>query len=239
MSDPLRTAAAGIQAQQTRMEIVANDLANISTIGYRKGLVDFRDLAYEGPDVARIGSGTTSSLVGRSVQQGRIDRTGNPLDLAIDGPGFFQVRLQDGSVVLTRAGQLRIDAQGALVTATGDRLEPPVQLPQGADLDKIEIEENGAVRIGGRTVGTITLVDVPAPQNLQSVGDSQFAATRASGPISVLRNPVLHQGALEASNIELGDAMVELMDAQRSFELATRAFKMLDEVMELANGIRR
>lgn len=245
MLEGLYSAAAGMAAQQERIDGVANDLANASTTGYKHVRIGFRDLLYssEGPSAGptvRAGAGAAAAIVGRGQEQGPLQQTGNPLDLAIEGPGWFEVRRADGSQALTRDGSLRLDANGRLTTADGDLIQPPIQVPAGTSPSDVSIAADGTVRVGvGAPLGRIRLVDVPAPDGLQPLGSNLFAATTASGATQPAQGAALHQGALEGSNVDVGDAMVELMDAQRTFELASKAIQMQDQMLEVADQVKR
>ena len=206
--DGLRAAASGLAAQQARMDAIANDIANVSTPGYKKERLAFRDLVDR--------SGAAASDAGRSFLTGPQIASDNPLALAIDGPGFFQVKLADGRVALTRSGDFRVDAGGDVVTSGGERLVPPIALPKGTELGDVTIAADGTVTVGG----------------------GLYLATTASGAAAEIKSQ-LQQGVLEGSNVDLGDAMIDLIDAQRSFQLASKALKTQDDLAEIANGIRR
>jgi flagellar basal-body rod protein FlgG len=246
MLEGLYSAAAGMAAQQDRIDGISNDLANASTTGYKHVRVGFRDLLYSaqgggaGPTVA-AGAGAAAGIFGRSQQQGALQDTGQPLDLAIQGPGLLQVRRADGSLALTRDGSLRLDADGRLTTQDGDLVQPPVTVPRGTAPGELSIAGDGTVRLtSGRALGRIQLVEVPAPDGLQPLGGNRFAATAASGrPRAAGSAATLRQGALEGSNVDVGDAMVDMMDAQRSFQLASKAIQMQDQMLEVANQVKR
>jgi flagellar basal-body rod protein FlgG len=240
----LYTAAAGMEAQQARLDAVANDLANVSTPGYKSIRVGFRDLLYQptgrgaGPGT-QTGAGAAATTIGRDHAQGALIATEGPLDLALTGPGFIQVRAADGGVALTRDGNLGLTPDGRLRTSTGQLLEPPVRLPAGTDQAAVKIEPDGEVRIGRRRVGRIEIVNVTNPDGLRPDGNNLLRPTAASGPVAAARGARLEQGALEASNVDMADATVAMMDAQRGFELASKAIQMQDEVLAVANGVKR
>jgi flagellar basal-body rod protein FlgG len=246
MLEGLYSAAAGMNAQQQRIDGVANDLANSSTTGYKHVRVGFRDLLYSaqggsaGPSVL-AGAGAAAGFIGRSQEQGALQTTDQPLDVAIQGPGFFQVRRADGSLALTRDGSLRLDSQGRLATSDGSLLEPQITVPRGTVPDQLSIAADGTVRVGdGRALGRIQLVTVPAPDGLQPLGGNLFATTNQSGqPTGAGNDTALRQGALEGSNVDVGDAMVDMIDAQRSFQLASKAIQMQDQMLEIANQVKR
>jgi flagellar basal-body rod protein FlgG len=236
VSEGLAAAASALSAQQTRLEALANDVANANTPGYAKERLAFRDLTYS----AGTGAGTAALDAGPSFQQGPVESSDNPLALAIQGPGFFQVRLGDGRLALTRGGDFRLDANRSVVLADGARLEPPITGPAGVDPGDVKISSDGTVSAAGKQLGKIVLADVPARASLMRLGDGLYLPTTASGrPVAAAASTTLQQGALEGSNVDPGDTMLEMLDAQRSYELASRAVKMQDDLMQIANEIRR
>jgi flagellar basal-body rod protein FlgG len=244
MLEGLHAAAAGMAAQQARMDALAEDVANVSTTGYKHQRVAFRELVYvpAGPAAARrvaTGAGAATELAGRGLAQGPLQQTGRSLDVAIEGSGFLQVRRPDGSVGLTRAGALQVDATGRLTTATGAPLDPPIRVPPGtADAD-VAIAADGTVTAAGRRVGKIGVVDVAAPEQLAAAGDTTFVPTAGSGPVRPATGSELAQGTLEASNVEVSDTMVDMIDAQRAYALASRAVQIQDQMLDVANGVKR
>ena len=240
MLEGLYTAAAGMAAQERRLDAVSNDIANVNTAGYKKVRIGFRDLVYQadGPSGVRTGSGAAVTQLGRGSQQGALQPTGQPLDLAIQGDGFFQVRRADGTIALTRAGTFLTDGRGRIVNPNGEELVPPITIPRGTDLEDVSIAADGTVLAAGRRVGQIQLVTVPAPNGLAPAGDNNYLPTAASGGIRAATG-TLAQGVLEASNVDLADAMVDMMGAQRSYSMASKAIQMQDKMMEIANGIKR
>jgi flagellar basal-body rod protein FlgG len=245
MFENLDIAASGMLAQQQRISAVANDLANASTTGYKHTRVGFQDLIYQQTGRSttgrlRLGTGVAATDAGRSFAQGALQNTGNPLDVAVEGEGFLQVKLPDGRVALTRDGGLQVDARGRLATSGGALLQPPVTIPAGTAADKVAIAADGTVRANGVKVGAISIMNVRSPQALLSVGQNAFTTTAASG--AAVRAPVatqLKQGTLEASDVDMGDAMVDMIDAQRAYQMASKAISTADEMMQIANGIRK
>jgi flagellar basal-body rod protein FlgG len=238
----LYSAAAGMAAQQQRIDAVANDVANVSTPGYKRQRIAFRDLAYveqPGGRGVSAGAGAAVSDAGRSQRPGALQATGEPLDVAILGDGYLQVRRPDGTVGLTRQGALRIDPTGQVVTVTGDRLVPPLRIPGDVSPADVSIAADGRVSAGARQLGRIALVDVPAPQGLLAAGNSVMVPTAASGAVRATQGATIQQGTLETSNVDMADAMTELMEAQRAFTLASRAVQTQDQLLEIANGVRR
>jgi flagellar basal-body rod protein FlgG len=244
MLEGLYSAASGLMAQQQRLDTVASDIANVNTVGYKRVRVSFHDLAYQAPPQGagqgiETGSGAAAQVMGRSFAQGALRRSDNPLDLGIEGPGFLRVRTAGGQEALTRDGALKLSAEGELVTATGLRLVPPITLPRGTQAEDVRIGRNGQVTTAaGRELGRIELVDVPAPDGLIAAGDNLYLPSAASGAVRGASGALV-QGTLEQSNVELADAMVDMMDAQKSFALASQAVRMQDQAMEIANGLKR
>ncbi len=242
MLEGLYSAAAGMAAQQQRIDAVSNDIANVSTTGYKRTRLSFRDLAYAaqstGNDV-RAGAGAATAWASRSQTAGSIEETGQPFDVAIVGDGFLQIRRPDGQTALTRSGSLRMDADRQLVTVNGDRLVPPVEIPADVAASDVTIGPDGAVTApGGRALGQITRRDVPAPAGLQDVGGSVAIPTQASGAVRNA-NGTIEQGALERSNVDMADTMTSLVEAQRAYSMASRALQTQDQLMEIANGVKR
>lgn len=244
MLQGLYAAASGMEAQQTEFNAISNDLANLNTPGYQQTEVGFQDLLYSGGGSATgspvaTGTGAASSIVGRSQTEGALQTTGNPLDVAISGPGFFQVRRPDGSTGLTRNGALQVDAQGQLTNQQGDPLVPPIQLPKGMDPGRMQIAANGTVTAGGRTLGRIAVVDVPAPSQLQPDGGSLFSVTAGSGATRPVAGSVLKQGALEGSNVDAAQAMTSMIDAQRDYQMSSQAIQYQDQMLQIADQLRK
>jgi flagellar basal-body rod protein FlgG len=239
MLNGLYSAAAGMIAQQTRIDALSNDIANVNTTGYKQVRTGFKDLVYNIEAGMRIGAGSAVVDAGRLFSQGGLQQNGEPLSLALDGPGFFQVKRGDGSLALTRSGDFHADASGQLVTAEGDRVWPPVSLPAGTNLDDVSISTGGVVTVKQAVIGQIQVVSVPSPSNLLPVGGSLFLPTAQSGAIRPMATQNIRQGFLEASNVDLASAMVNVIDAQRSFQMDSRAIQTQDQLMQIANEIRR
>jgi flagellar basal-body rod protein FlgG len=242
MLEGLYTAAAGMAAQQQRMDSLSNDIANTNTSGYKRVRMGFRDLVYQqnGPAGVRTGSGSQAVQIGRGSEQGAAQQTGEPFDLMIQGEGYFQVRRAGtGQIALTRNGSLQIDATGQVTTPEGDRLVPPIQLPRNIDPSSVTIGRDGTLTAGGRRIGQIQVFTVPAPTGLAASGNGDYSVTAASGGIRRATGTTLQQGALEGSNVNLADSMVDMMDAQRSYSMASKAIHMQDQMMEIANGVKQ
>jgi flagellar basal-body rod protein FlgG len=242
MLEGLYTAAAGMAAQQQRMDALSNDVANVNTSGYKRVRVGFHDLIYQRTVAGGVstGAGAAAVQLGRGYEQGSLQKTDQPLDLAIIGDGYFQVRRANtGQTALTRNGSFQVDATGQLVTSEGDALVPPIRLPRGVDLAHVTIGADGTLTAGRRRLGQIQLVTVPAPTGLAAAGNGYYTTTAASGGVRRTTTATLQQGVLESSNVNLADAMVDMMDAQRSYSMASKAIHMQDQMMEIANGVKQ
>src|SRR3954467_15840253 len=213
MLEGLRTAAAGMRAQQTMLDAVSNDLANANTNGYKRVRVGFPDLLYEqaGRPPARnggLGAGARPNQAGRTFEQGGLRQTGNPLDVAIQGEGFIKVKLPDGRQALTRDGALHVDGAGKIVTANGAVVQPQITVPAGVPEEKISIAQNGNVLAAGRQIGRIELATVRSVNGLDSVGENAFVTTAASGnAVAAPTSTTLAQGAVEGSNTDMAQSM--------------------------------
>jgi len=240
MLEGLYSAAAGMAAQQQRIDSVANDLANVDTNGYKRTRVAFRDLLYvrDASGNVRSGAGAAATTIGRGFTEGVARETGNPLDVAIQGAGFLRVRRADGSEALTRDGALRIDVRGRLTNQQGDLVQPPITVPAGTNEADVSIGTDGTVAVKDRPVGRIQVVTVRSPEALQSVGSNLYRTTAASGNAQALAGARVAGGSVEASNVDVGDAMADMMDAQRSFQLASRAVQMQDQMLQMANAVK-
>jgi flagellar basal-body rod protein FlgG len=242
MLEGMYAAASGMAAQQQQLDSIGNDLANLSTTGYKSQRTGFRDLLYNQVDIAgtatTIGAGAAAQTIGRDQSQGSIQSTGDPLDLAIEGPGFFTVKRSDGQVALTRDGALQVNAKGQLTTAEGDLLDPPITLPKGTSPSEVGIGPDGTARAGTKTVGKITLVTVPSPDRMLADGGSLFTPTAASGASRPVAGATIHQGVLEGSNVDVGTEMVQMMSAQRSYQLESSAIQTENQMLSIANQLR-
>jgi flagellar basal-body rod protein FlgG len=245
MLQSLYAASSGMEAQQNQFNAIANDMANIDTPGYQATRMGFEDLLYTSggsssgsPNIA-TGAGSQSAIVGRSDAQGAIQSTGRSLDVAIQGPGYLQVRRDDGSVGLTRNGALQVNGQGEITNQEGNPLVPPLKLPKGTDPNSIKIESNGQVIAGTRAIGKVSLVNVPAPDQLQPDGNSMFSVTAGSGATRPAAGSSLQQGALEGSNVDIAQDMSAMISAQRSYEMASKAVQYQDQMLQIANQIKQ
>jgi flagellar basal-body rod protein FlgG len=245
MLEGLHSAAAGMAAQQQRLDAVANDLANANTTGYKHQRVGFRDLVYDqtgrsSAQGVRTGSGAAAVDAGRSFGQGALQRTDRPLDVAIQGEGFLRVRLPDGRDALTRDGGLHVDGARNLTTSTGALVQPAIKVPDGVPEDQVSVGSDGTVLAAGQRIGRLDVVTVRSQAALLSVGDNAFVTTAASGPaVAAPRTTTLTQGALESSNTDVAEAMVAMIESQRAFQMASKAISTADEMMGIANQVKR
>ena len=241
MLEGLYSAAAGMSAQQEQLDAIGNDLANVSTTGYKSERVAFSDLLYNEVDMAGTessdGAGAKAQVMGRSETQGPIQETGDPLDLAIEGEGFFQVT-REGKTALTRAGDFAVDADGTLVDSEGNPLTPPIKLPAGVAPSEVSIAADGTVSAGKRTLGKIELVTVPSPEHLLADGDGALATTAASGAPTPATAGKIHQGALEQSNVDMAKEMALMVSTQRAFQMGSTAIQTESQMMSIANELR-
>jgi flagellar basal-body rod protein FlgG len=241
MFEGLYAAASGMSAQQQQFDAISNDMANVDTPGYQSTILGFHDLLYSngeyGSNVA-TGAGTQAEQMGYDQTQGAIQQTGQPLNVAVNGPGYLEVRRQDGTIGMTRNGALQLNDKRQLTTQTGMLIQPPITIPAGVDPSQVSIAANGTVSVGKQTLGKLALVDVPAPNGLVADGDSVFSATTASGAIRAAKGTSLQQGALEGSNVNLGDEMSKMMDAQQQYAMGSQAIQYQAQMLQIANEIK-
>jgi flagellar basal-body rod protein FlgG len=258
----LYTAASGMVAQQTNLDNVANNLSNASTTGFRRRVMQFQDLMYQ--NVVMPGSASTQQTVSSGLQvglgtrsasaevlqtQGDFTTTGNQLDLAIQGNGFFQVTLPNGQTAYTRSGNFQLDSQGNVVTSDGNPLVPAIAIPSSATNVTVGTDGTVTVTLPAQTqaqqVGQIQLAMFPNAGGLNSVGSNLFLPTTASGD-AIVGLPggstglgTLQQGMLEQSNVSLVDEFVQMILAQRSYEANSRAVSAADQMLQQLNTLGR
>jgi len=256
----LYTAASGMTAQQMNLDNVANNLSNANTAGFRKRRVQFQDMVYQSvvtPGAAatqqtvsaglQIGLGTRAAATEVLQSQGDFQQTGNPLDLAIQGNGYFQVLQQDGQIAYTRSGNFHLDAQGNIVTADGNALQPAITVP--ADATSITIGTDGTVSItqpgqtASQQIGQIQLATFPNPGGLNSIGSNLLLPTSSSGD-AITGNPggseglgTLVQGSLEQSNVNTVEEFIQMILAQRSYEANSQVAKAADQMFQETNQL--
>ncbi len=257
----LSVASTGMAAQQLTVEVIANNLANVSTTGFKKSAWNFQDLLYHTVRAAgtttdvgttpvgiQLGSGVRAVSVHRSFKQGDFRETDSPLDLAIEGEGFFQVSLPDGTSAYTRTGSFKMDSEGNVVTSEGYPILPNISVP--ANTQTLTVGASGdvsALTAGSTTatvVGTIELARFINPAGLNSLGKNLYQETAASsspttGTPGLDGLGTLLQGALEGSNVNIAEEMVSMIVAQRAYELNSKAIQTSDEMMGIANNLKR
>lgn len=241
MLEGLYSAASGMEAQQHQFDAISNDMANLDTPGYQSTIVGFQDLLYSnggyGSTVA-TGAGSASQIIGRDQTQGAMQQTGQPLDVAVQGEGFIEVRRFDGTIGLTRNGRLEINAKRQLTNQQGMLVQPPITIPAGVSTDEVKIQSDGTVQAQGKQLGKIALVTVPAPDGLVADGDSIFSATAASGAIRAAKSAALQQGALEGSNVSMGAEMSKMATAQQEYAMGSQAIQYQAQMLSIANQIK-
>ncbi len=245
----------GLDAQQLNMDVTANNLANVSTNGFKRSRAVFEDLLYQTlrqpgaqssqqtqlPSGLQVGTGVRPVATERIFTQGNLQQSSNPLDVAINGSGFFQVQMPDGTLAFTRDGAFQVDSQGQLVTASGFAVQPAVTIP--ANTQSITIGRDGVVsaaRAGVTTptsVGTLQLATFINPAGLQSVGENMYVETAASGTPSSSApgtNGVgtLQQGYVETSNVNVVEELVNMIQIQRAYEINSKAITTTDQMLQ-------
>lgn len=264
MNRSLWIGATGMTAQQVNIDVISNNLANVNTAGYKKSRAEFEDLIYQKLYTAKtpiddetpepvgmmVGYGAKVAATQKIFQQGSLQQTGNKMDLAIAGEGFFRVQLEDGSFAYTRDGTFKIDANGQVVTSNGYKLIPEILMPQNFRYETISISPDGrvTVKIAGNDnpipVGQIQIFKFVNPAGLDSIGENLFKETLASGP-SYYGNPSssgfgsVQQGYLEMSNVNVVDAMVKLIVAQRAYEFNSKSVTTSDSLLQTAVNLKR
>jgi flagellar basal-body rod protein FlgG len=244
MLQGLYAAAAGMEAQQTQLDALSNDIANADTPGYQQQIVGFHDLlyssgGYNGLETVPTGAGAAAAIIGRNQSQGTIQQTGNPLDIAIQGEGYLEARQPDGTIGLTRNGALSINASGQLTTKEGMVLQPPITIPAGDAGKDVTIGRDGTVSVAGSKIGQIAIVTVPAPDQLLAAGNSMFTATAASGAIRPAAGATIQQGALEQSNVDMAEAMTQMIQTQESYNLASKAIQFETQMGQIASTVKQ
>lgn len=242
MLEGLYAAAAGMSAQQEQLNAISNDLANVSTTGYKSERVAFSDLLYNTVDLAGTestdGAGASARVIGRHETEGSVQQTGDPLDLAIEGEGFFELSGPGGKPVLTRDGTFGLDANGAIVNQDGYQLAKPIKLPKGVSAGEVSIAPDGTVSARGHKLGRIALVTVASPEHLLANGSGQLTPTAASGAPTAKAKGQIRQGELEASNVDVGSEMAQMVSTQRDFQMTSTAIQTENQMMSIANQLR-
>jgi len=257
-STALQVARTGLDAQDTRMRVIANNLANVSTTAYKRDRANFATLAYQDMRVAgqasstqtnyatglNLGTGVGVQSTTRVDQQGTLSSTTNALDLAISGNGYFQVLLPSGQQAYTRAGNFSMSAEGQLVTSQGYVVQPAITIPNNAS--SITIAKDGTVSalLPGATaatqVGQLTIASFANPAALQAASDNLYSETQASGPAQIgaagtAGRGDISQGYLESSNVNIVTELVDMIECQRAYEINSKMISAVDEMLKNAN----
>ena len=255
MFSSLWVAKTGLDAQQTRMDVISNNLANANTTGFKSARASFQDLVYQNlrqpggqtteqtqaPSGLMLGTGVRVVGSEKLFTQGNIEQTGNSLDLAIQGRGFLQVTMPDGSIAYTRDGSLHMDQNGQIVTANGYALDPALSVPANAQSITIGSDGTVSVSLPGQAatqqIGTVQLADFINPAGLQPNGDNLYLETASSGSPQIGQPGLnglgtLAQGALESSNVNVVEQMVNMIETQRTYEMNSKAVSAADSMLQ-------
>lgn len=257
----LYTAATGMEAEQTKMDVISHNLANVNTAGFKRVRAEFEDLLSErmrgasapdqtsggSPTPLEVGLGVRTAATTRYQSQGDMLNTSNPTDVAIEGSGFFRVTQPNGEVAYTRAGNLRVDAEGRLATPDGNLLDPQIHIPSEATAFTINRDGTVTATVPNRTtpveLGTIEMTTFQNPAGLESLGGNLLRQTGASGEGQVNRPGengagFLAQGYLEGSNVQAMEEMVDLISTQRSYELNSKVIQTADQMLQRLTSLR-
>lgn len=254
MMRSLSIAKTGLEAQQTQLDAITHNLANTATNGYKRSRAVFEDLLYQNirqaggpttqettlPTGLQLGTGTRAVATARDFSQGSLSQSGNPLDLAINGQGFFQVQMADGTTAYTRDGAFQVDANGQLVTASGYPVSPAITIPANAQTITIGKDGTVSATVPGSTapqaLGQLQLASFMNPAGLDPRGGNLFAETAASGTPQT-GNPAssglgaINQGAVESSNVNVVEELVAMIQAQRAYEINSKAIQTSDQML--------
>lgn len=259
MNKALWVAKTGLDAQQTRMSTISNNLANANTTGFKKGRAVFKDMIYQNvrqpgaqssqdtqlPSGLMLGTGVRTVATQKMFDQGNLVQTENALDLAVEGRGFFQVLMPDGNVAYTRDGSFQVNADGEVVTSSGHPLQPGITLPEGARSVTISADGIVNVQLSGDAApieaGSLQLADFINPAGLEPMGQNLYRETAASGTPQI-NQPGLDgmgtviQGALEASNVNTVEELVNMIETQRAYEVNSKAISTAEQMLQYANN---
>ncbi len=256
------TAATGMQAQTLNIDVIANNLANVNTAGFKRSRADFQDLLYETlrpagasssegtqvPVGIQLGHGTRPAAVNKIFLQGDFQKTDNELDLAVEGDGFFQILQLNGEIAYTRAGAFKLDSEGRIVTSDGFYLEPEITVPTDTVALSVGIDGTVSVVQAGATeateIGTIELARFINPAGMHTIGRNLYVPTDASGDVVTGTAGedgfgTIAQGYLEMSNVSVVDEMVNMITAQRAYEINSKTIQAADDMLQMANNIKR
>jgi flagellar basal-body rod protein FlgG len=262
MQSSMFIAATGMEAQRLNIDVISNNLANVNTTGFKRSRADFQEMMYQSlsdagaasadgtilPTGIQVGLGVEAAAVQKIFKQGDFASTENPLDLVVEGNGFFQILTPEGEVAYTRAGAFKLDSEGNIVTSNGYAMEPAITIP--ANSLNITITTDGTVSVlqaGSSSpveVGQIELAQFTNPGGLTSIGKSLFVTNESSGEATTGAPNAegfgsLNQGFLELSNVNVVEEMVNMIVSQRAYELNSKVVQTSDEMLQLANNIKR
>lgn len=259
MNQSLWISKTGLDAQQTKMSTISNNLANVGTTGFKRSRAIFEDLLYQNvrqvgsqssqdtrlPSGLQLGTGVRVVATEKLFTQGNLTRTENPLDIAIQGRGFFEVLLPDGNQAFTRDGSFQVNDQGIAVTSAGYQLQPPITIPQNATSISIGGDGTVSVSVPGTAtvtqVGNIQLTDFINPAGLQARGENLFVESGASGPPQP-GNPGINglgtvvQGFVESSNVNVVEELVNMIETQRAYEMNSKAISTADQMLQFVSN---
>ena len=259
MNSALWAAKTGLDAQQTRMTVVSHNLANVSTNGFKKDRAVFEDLLYQNqrqvgaatsqdtasPTGLNLGPGVRVVATEKNYTQGGLNNTGNSLDVAVNGRGFFQVLMPDGSFAYTRDGSFKMSAEGELVTASGYKVQPGITIPSGAQSISIGADGVVSAQLAGQSsptqIGTLQLTDFVNPAGLQPRGENLLSESAASGPAQSSTPGLnglgtLQEGFLEGSNVNVVEELVTMIETQRAYEMNSKAISTADQMMQYVSN---
>ena len=258
------SAATGMKAQQMYVDNISNNLANVNTVGYKKSRLEFQDLIYQtieepgetlsndnvNPTGLQVGLGVTVAGNQKLFTQGNVIQTDQKFDFAIQGDGFFQVMRPDGTLGYTRDGSFKISDQGVITNTEGYAIEPEIILPSDADVESFSIDENGGISVkmlgesNMQQIGQLDLARFVNPAGLKNIGGNLYVASPASGspivtPPGQDNMGSIAQGKLETSNVMIVEEMVNMIMAQRAYEIASKGVTTSDEMLQIANQLKR
>ena len=259
MNQALWIAKTGLDAQQTRMEVVSNNIANVNTTGFKRERAVFEDLLYQNlrqvgasstqdtqlPSGCSIGTGVRVVATEKLHSQGNLSNTGNPFDMAVQGKGFFQVLLPDGSLAYTRDGSFQVNQDGQLVTSSGYQVQPAITVPEGAQSVTVGSDGTISVLLPGSTaatqVGSMQLTNFINPAGLQAIGQNLLLESGSSGAPQT-GTPGLNglgtltQGAVESSNVNIAEELVNMIETQRAYEMNSKAIQSADQMLQFVTN---
>lgn len=259
MNRALWIAKTGLDAQQTRMSVTANNLANVNTTGFKRDRAVFEDLLYQNvrqagaqssqdtqlPSGLSIGTGVRTVATEKLFTQGNLAQTGNSLDMAVQGRGFFEILLPDGTLGYTRDGSFQLDSEGQIVNSSGYVLQPGITIPSNVQSITIGVDGTVSVSVAGEAtpqqLGNIQLVDFINPTGLQARGENLFAETAASGAPQpgtpgLDGRGTIAQGSVETSNVNVVEELVNMIETQRAYEINSKAISATDEMLQYVNN---